>query len=64
MIAGLFGVLTNTICTLCMIEIFQGGALATVMQTIISFNFLGEIVGAMVLVPIYNKVLKKVENRL
>lgn len=64
MVAGLFGVLTNTVCTLCMIEIFHGGALATVMQTIISFNFLGEIVGAVALVPLYSKVLKRVENRL
>ena len=40
----------------------QGGeiTIAAVMTVILSLNFLAEVVGAIILVPVYSKILKKV----
>ena len=60
----MFGILTNTVCTIVMLWVFSYSALAAVFTTIISINFVGEIVGAIILVPIYSKVLKRIDKRL
>ena len=59
-IAGAFGILTNTVFTITMMWIFDVGQLAAVMTVILSLNFLAEVVGAIILVPVYSKILKKV----
>jgi uncharacterized membrane protein len=63
-IAGAFGILANTVCTLTMMWIFNAAALAAVISVIMSINFLAEIIGAIVLVPVYVKLFKKFEVRL
>lgn len=63
-IASAFGILTNSVCTIFMMWVFNASALATVMTVIISFNFLGEIIGAIVLSPVYVKVIKRVSKSL
>ena len=63
-IAGVFGILTNTVCTIFMLWVFNEASLAAVFTTIISINFVGEIIGAILLVPVYSKVLKRIENKL
>ena len=63
-IAGAFGILANTVCTLTMMWLFNAAELAAVLTVILSINFLGEIIGAIVLVPVYKKVLKRIENKL
>ncbi len=61
-VASIFGILANSVCTIFMMWIFNASSLATVMTVIISFNFLGEVVGATVLCPIYVKTIKKVKG--
>ena len=61
-IGASLGILTNTVCTIFMMWIFNASSLATVMTVIISFNFLGEIVGAMVLCPVYVKLIKRING--
>ena len=63
-IAGAFGILTNTVCTIFMINLFNSEALVSVFATILSINFLAEVIGAIILVPIYANVLKRIENKL
>lgn len=63
-VAGAFGILTNTVCTITMLWVFNSASLAMVFTTIISFNFLAEVIGAIILVPIYASVLKRIENKL
>ena len=63
-IAGVFGVLTNTVFTITAMWAFDVTGLSSVMTVIISFNFLAEVIGAAILLPIYIKTLKRVEKRL
>ena len=63
-IAGAFGILTNTVLTILMMWVFGANSLAAVMSVIISFNFLAEVIGAIILVPVYSKLLKKVALKL
>ena len=63
-IGGAFGILTNTVCTIFMLWVFDKSGLSAVFSTIMSINFLGEIIGAIVLVPIYYKVLKRIQAKL
>ena len=63
-IAGAFGILTNTVCTITMLWVFTYSSLAAVFTTIISINFVGEIIGALILVPVYSKILKRIDNNL
>lgn len=58
-LAGIFGTLTNTICTVFMMWVFNSAELATVLTVILSFNCLAEVIGCAILVPIYVKVFKK-----
>jgi len=62
-ISGAFGILTNSVCTIFMMWIFNQAQIAMVLTTIISINFVAEIIGAMVLVPIYQKALLKIRNK-
>lgn len=61
-LGGAFGILTNSVCTITMMWLFNSADIAVVLTTIISVNFLAEVVGACVLVPVYKNVLKRVEN--
>ena len=63
-LAGAFGILTNSVLTIFMMWVFNATALAVVFTVILSINFLAEIIGAVVLVPVYSKVLKRIENKL
>ena len=63
-IGGAFGILTNTVCTIFMLWVFDQSSLAAVFTTIMSVNFLGEIIGAIILVPIYSKILKRIDSKL
>ena len=63
-LAGAFGILTNTVCTIFMLSLFEHAALTAVFTTILSINFLAEVIGAMVLSPIYANVLKRIKDRL
>lgn len=63
-LSGIFGILTNTVCTIFMLWVFQESSLAAVFTTIISVNFIGEIIGAIILVPVYAKILARIEDRL
>ena len=63
-IAGALGILTNTICTVFMMWVFNASALAVVMTIILSFNFLAEIIGGIILVPVYANILKRISKRL
>ena len=47
-----------------MINLFNSEALVSVFATILSINFLAEVIGAIILVPIYANVLKRIENKL
>ena len=61
-IAAAFGILTNSVCTIFMMWVFNASDLAAIMTVIISFNFLAEIIGAITLSPVYVKVMKRVNK--
>lgn len=63
-LAGAFGILTNTVLTLTMMWVFNSAELAAVISTIMSVNFVAEVIGGMVLVPIYVGVLKRIDYKL
>ncbi len=63
-IGGAFGILANTVLTIFMLWAFNYSSLAAVFTTIMSINFVGELIGAIILVPIYIKILKKVNKSL
>ncbi len=59
-IAGIVGTITNTVLVIFMMWVFTYSTLATVFTTILSINFLFEVVGSMILVPIYVRVIQNV----
>lgn len=61
-LAGAFGILTNTVCTIFMMWVFNSAELALVLTLIISVNFIAEVVGAVVLAPIYVRVFKRMHK--
>ena len=63
-IAGAFGILANTVCTIFMLSLFEHATLTAVFSTILSINFVAEVIGAIILVPIYANVLKRIKNKL
>ena len=63
-LAGAFGILANSVCTIFMMWVFNSAELALVISVIISINFVAEIIGAIVLAPIYVKVFKKINRSL
>ena len=63
-LAGAFGILTNSVCTIFMMWVFNAAEIALVFSVIISVNFIAEILGAIILAPIYVKVFKRVNSRL
>ena len=62
-LGGAFGILAKSVCTIFMMWVFNQAQIAMVLTTIISINFVAEIIGAMVLVPIYQKALLKIRNK-
>ena len=63
-LAGVFGILTNTVCTIFMMWVFNSAELAIVLTLIISVNFIAEVIGAAVLAPIYVRVFKRMNKGL
>ena len=63
-LAGVFGILTNTVCTIFMMWVFNAAAIAMVFTVIISINFVAEVIGAAILAPIYVRLFKKVQKQL
>ena len=61
-LAGIFGILTNSVCTIFMMWVFNAAELAAVLTVIISINFVAEVIGAAVLAPIYVKVFKRMNK--
>lgn len=61
-LAGIFGVLTNTVLVSIMLWVFNYQALAAVYTLIISVNFVGEIIAAAILVPIFATLINKIER--
>lgn len=62
-IAGVFGILTNSVCTIFMMWVFNSTELAMVFSVIISINFVAEIIGSIVLAPVYVRVFKRINER-
>ncbi|MBR2384065.1 MAG: hypothetical protein IKA99_00475, partial [Clostridia bacterium] len=63
-LAGVFGILTNTVCTIFMMWVFNSSTIAMVFTVIISINFVAEVVGAAVLAPIYVRIFKRMQKGL
>ena len=63
-LAGVFGILTNTVFTIFMMWVFNAAAIAMVFTVVISINFVAEVVGAAVLAPIYVKLFKRLQKQL
>ena len=63
-IAGVFGILANSVCTIFMMWVFAQAELATVLTVIISINFVAEVVGAAILAPMYVNVFKRISVKL
>ncbi len=63
-IAGVFGILTNSVCTIFMMWVFNAAEIATVFTVIISINFVAEVIGSAILSPIYVKVFKRMHGKL
>ena len=61
-IAGAFGILTNTVCTIFMMFLFKATGIEAVLSVVMSINFVAEVIGAVILVPTYVRVLKKIER--
>ena len=62
-IAGAFFVLTNTVLVITMLTIFNEATLAAVLATILSINFVAEIVSGIILTPVFARVINLVERR-
>ena len=58
-LAGVFGVLTNTVLVLLMCYFFTWSELSAVLATILSVNFLAEIIASVILVPVFAQVIEK-----
>ena len=59
-LSSAFGILTNSILTIFMMWVFNATEIAAVFSVIISLNFVGEVIGAVILCPIYVNVIRKV----
>ena len=62
-LGGLFGTLANTVCTIFMMWVFQAASLAAVFTTLISINFIAEVIASVILVPIYVRVINKITKK-
>ena len=62
-LAGMAGVLTNTTLTMTMLWVFNHTTLAALFSTILSVNFVLEVVGGAILVPVFVKAIKSAERR-
>ena len=61
-LGGIFGVLTNTVLVITMMWVFDSAAISAVFTTILSINFVAEVVSAAVLVPVFAMVINRVEG--
>ena len=61
-VSGAFGILTNTVCTIFMMFLFKATGIEAVLATVMSINFVAEVIGGIVLVPIYVKVFNKIDG--
>ena len=61
-IGGVFGVLTNTVLVITMMWLFNAAALSAVFTTILSINFVAEVICGAIFVPIFAKVINSVEK--
>ena len=61
-VAGAVCVLTNTVLVISMLTVFDYASLAAVFTTIISINFVAEIIAAVILTPVFCGVINKVER--
>ena len=61
-LSGAFGILTNTVCTIFMMFLFKATGIEAVLATVMSINFVAEIIGAVILVPIYVKVFRRIDS--
>ena len=59
-VAGVAGVLTNTVLVVTMLWIFTSSSLAEVIATILLVNFVAEIISAAVLVPVISRVIRNI----
>ena len=62
-IAGIFGVLTNTVLVTTMMTLYDFATIAKVFATIMSINFVAEVVLSAVLVPVFVKTINSVYKR-
>ena len=62
-VAGAFGVLTNTVLVISMMTVFASASLAAVLTTILSINFVAEIIASIVLVPVFAQVIISINRR-
>lgn len=60
-VGGAFGILTNSVLTIFMMWVFKASGLEAILTVIVSINFVAEIIGAMILVPIYKRTLNKIK---
>ena len=63
-IAGMAGVLTNTVLVISMLALFDFSGITAVLTTILSFNFLIEFICGAILVPVLVLAIKKVSKDL
>lgn len=61
-IGGAVGILTNSVCTIFMMWVFKSSGLEAILTVIISVNFVAEVIGAIVLVPIYQKAFSQIQR--
>ena len=61
--AGAFAVLTNTVLVITMLTVFNEASLAAVLATILSVNFVAELVSGIILTPVFARVINTVEGR-
>ncbi len=62
-IAGGFGTLANSVFTVFMMWVFNSAELASVFTVILSINFVAEVIAAVLLVPVYGRVISKIRKR-
>lgn len=60
--AGAFCVLSNTVLVISMLTLFNEATLAAVLATILSINFVAEMIGGIVLTPIFANVINVIEK--
>lgn len=63
-VAGVLGTVTNTVCTIFMMWVFNKSDIASVFTVLISINFVAEVIAAAILTPTYVMLIKKITSKL